>query len=149
MLADVATELTQLVETTAAKLVLLDEEAVRVKPRPTKWSIQEILGHLMDSAANNHQRFVRAQEGGVLVFPKYEQDAWVSVQRYNESSWPELVELWRLYNRHLSNVISGIAETRLSTECRIGSYEPASLHYLVEDYLVHMKHHLDQIEQLA
>ncbi len=149
MLVDVATEMTQLVETTAAKLVLSDQGAVRVKPEPTKWSIQEILGHLIDSATNNHQRFVRAPEGGVLVFPKYQQEAWVSVQQYNESSWLELVELWRLYNRHLSHVIAGIAEKRLSIECRIGPYEPVSLHYRVEDYLVHMKHHLYQIEKLA
>ena len=141
--------MTQLVETTAATLVLFDEEAVGVKPEPTKWSIQEILGHLIDSAANNHQRFVRAQNGGVLVFPKYEQDDWVSVQQYNERSWLELVELWRLYNRHLAHVIAGIAENKLSIECRIGPSEPVSLQYLVEDYLVHMKHHLKQIEKLA
>lgn len=143
---DVANELTRLVESRAVRLRALEEELARAKPDPVKWSIQEIIGHLIDSATNNHQRFVRAQEGDVLVFPKYEQDDWVSVQGYNEGSWEELVELWRLYNRHLAQVMARTPPGKLSVECRIGPGEPVSLQFLLEDYVVHLRHHLDQIE---
>ena len=40
-----------------------DAEAAGV-PAPGRWAKKEVVGHLIDSAANNHQRFVRAQEGG-------------------------------------------------------------------------------------
>ena len=145
----VANELMNAVEAAAPKLAALKDKVVSRKPAPERWSVKEILGHLVDSAANNHQRFIRAQEVDVLVFPKYEQDSWVSKQDYNNSSWPELVELWRLYNRHLAQVISRIPEEKLAVECRIGPNEAVTLQYLIEDYLAHLKHHLDQINDLS
>lgn len=147
MVKDIANELMKVVDATVPKLKSIDEECVREKPAPNKWSIQEILGHLVDSAVNNHHRFVRAQEVDAFVFPKYEQDSWVSVQDYNTSSWPELIELWRLYNRHLARVMKRVPQEKLEVECRIGPYEPVTLGYLIEDYLVHLKHHLQQIEE--
>lgn len=50
---------------------------------PSTWSVKEIVGHLIDSASNNLQRFVRLQVSDSLVFPDYSQDndAWVSIQR--------------------------------------------------------------------
>lgn len=146
MTQDVASELTLLVDSAAERLRTLGAQAVRAKAEPTQWSIQEIVGHLVDSASNNHQRFVRAQETEVLSFPKYEQDHWVRAQAYFRTEWPELVELWRLYNRHLAHVIAHLPEDQLTVECRIGSSGPVALGDLIEDYEVHLKHHLQQIE---
>ena len=70
---------------------------------------------------NNHHRFVRAQQVKELTFPAYEQEHWVSSQGYGERPWPELVDLWRLYNRHLAHVISLIPEERLAVMCVIGT----------------------------
>jgi hypothetical protein len=102
---------------------------------------------LIDSAANNHQRFVRAQYVDDLTLPGYQQDDWVRLQDYQGASWNELVEFWRLYNRRLAYVIRRIPEARLEVRCQIGSGEPVTLRYLVEDYLVHLRHHLAQIEE--
>ncbi len=145
MVDEVARKLVEIVDTTAEKLRSLDAAVASAKPAADKWSIQEILGHLVDSAANNHQRFVRAQLVDSLTFPKYEQDSWVSLQAYNETPWPELIELWRLANRHLARVIGRIPEAQLLTSCRIDPYKPVTLKFLVEDYLVHLEHHLRQI----
>ena len=73
-----------------------------------KWSRKEIVGHLIDSASNNHGRFVRAQFSDDLVCPTYDQDAWVRVQNYIRAPWVELVTLWSLYNLHLTRVIAAI-----------------------------------------
>jgi len=143
----IADELEGLVETTVGRLRDVDDGAASRRPAPGKWSSKEILGHLVDSAANNHQRFVRAQYVAPLVFPRYEQDEWVSLQRYQESDWPGLVALWRVYNRHLAHVMRNIPADTLPVECRIGANEPATLHFLLEDYIDHMKHHLGQIEE--
>ena len=111
-----------------------------------KWSRKQILGHLIDSAANNHQRFVRAQEQPSLVFPGYAQNHWVSCQRYSERAWSDLVALWESYNRHLAHVVASIPEERRATWCVIGDGEPVTLGFLVTDYIRHLRHHLEQIE---
>lgn len=141
----IADELTQTVEAAFKKLSSLSEEETSLKPPTGKWSKKQILGHLIDSAANNHQRFVRAQETEELSFPKYEQKHWVDVQGYDESRWRDLVELWKFYNLHLAQIISRIPDEKLQVACKIGPASPVSLGFLVEDYLVHLKHHLGQL----
>lgn len=143
----VADELVKTVDAAAARLRELADQQVSRKPAPDRWCVKEILGHLVDSAVNNHHRFVRAQEVGSLEFPKYFQDSWVSRQGYSDSDWPPLVELWRLYNRHLAHVVRRVPAAKLVVVCRIGPYEPVTLGYLIEDYLVHLQHHLRQIEE--
>ena len=73
----------------------IDDEAASTSPAPGKWSPKEVIGHLIDSAANNHGRFILAQQTDDMVFPTYDQEFWVAAQHYNERAWPELVSLWR------------------------------------------------------
>ena len=144
----IANELVGIVETASAKLRLLHETEATLKLNPNKWSKKEILGHLMDSASNNHQRFVRAQSvngTAEFVFPGYDQDEWVRRQDYNSKPWAELIDLWRLFNRHVAHALRGISDEKLETKCLIGSGEPATLGFIAEDYLTHMKHHLEQL----
>lgn len=121
-----------------------------------KWSPREIVGHLIDSASNNHQRFVRAQFTDDLVFAGYEQEGWVRVQDYQNEDWTDLVQLWRLYNQHLLHLISLIPEeTRLGLRHKhdlhqiasdsLSETEPVTLDWFIRDYLEHMKKHLKQI----
>ena len=112
---------------------------------PEKWSKKQVLGHLIDSAANNHQRFIRAQLGQELVFPGYEQEAWVAAQQYQDESWDALVALWQHYNQHLLHVMECVPGDRLSRRCVIGDNDPVTLEFLMKDYVVHLKHHLEQI----
>jgi hypothetical protein len=110
-----------------------------------KWSRKELIGHLIDSASNNHQRFVRAQIDESHSFPAYEQESWVSRQGYKNEAWEDLALLWKSYNQHIAHVISHIPEDKLSLPCTIGNGEPVTLGFIVEDYVSHMNHHLKQI----
>ena len=135
-------------------LEIPDERAS--KSSAQDWSAKQILGHLIDSAANNHQRFVRAQYTDDLAFPGYDGDQWVDAQKYNDEGWTELIDLWRAYNLHLVRVVSLIPET-VRTQQRdkhtldqiafktVAQSTPTTLEYLIRDYLDHLKHHLDQI----
>ncbi|MDX6383728.1 MAG: hypothetical protein QOK48_1301 [Blastocatellia bacterium] len=120
------------------------------------WSAKQILGHLIDSATNNHARFVLAQIKDDLVFPGYDQNNWVEVQHYQRASWSRLVDLWRAYNLHLLHVMNSTPAEKLSRQCAAHSFqqiafetvkesEPSTLEYLMKDYVVHLKHHLGQI----
>ena len=147
MTETLAVELLKIVDETAAELRFLSEESAAAKPNPDVWSVKEIVGHLIDSAANNHQRFVRAQHVPRLEFPGYEQDVWVRSQDYQSYPWHELVDFWVLYNRHLAHVIPRVPAAALDVSCRIGEDHVATLRFLIEDYLRHLRDHLSQITE--
>jgi hypothetical protein len=125
-----------------------DERRTCVRPEPDKWCAREILGHLIDSACNNHRRFILAQ-GDVARFDGYEQNAWVARQRYRDVPWRDLVALWTAYNRHLAHVIAvtppaALGAAALSPD---GSSR-VTLSLLMEDYVHHLRHHLGQLKAL-
>jgi DinB superfamily len=109
------------------------------------WSRKQLMGHLIDSASNNHQRFVRAALQPALDFPAYDQEGNVRVQAIQEADWSLLVSLWASYNRFLAHVLSHLPASKLETPCRIGSGEAVTLGFLATDYLTHMSHHLQQL----
>jgi hypothetical protein len=146
MTSQIADELVFAVEESAAKLRRLDSATVSHRPAPDRWTIKEVVGHLIDSCANNHQRFIRAQFTQELVFPKYDQNQWVSAQHYAEADWLDLLDLWRRYNLHLARVIRNVDASKLAVQCTIGDYPPVTLQFLIEDYVVHMKGHLSKID---
>jgi hypothetical protein len=109
------------------------------------WSRKQVIGHLTDSASNNHQRFVRASLQPSLEFPSYDQDGNVSVQQVQDAPWLLLVSLWASYNRYLAHVIAHLPPEKLETPCRIGDGDPVTLRFIATDYLRHLLHHLRQI----
>jgi len=109
------------------------------------WSRKQVIAHLIDSASNNHQRFVRAVQQTSLDFPEYDQDGNMRVQAPQEADWPLLVSLWAAYNRYLAHVIARLPASKLETPCRIGSGKPVTLGFVATDYLTHLVHHLGQI----
>jgi hypothetical protein len=110
-----------------------------------KWCAKEVLGHLIDSASNNHQRFVRAQLQHSYEGPGYSQNDWVRAQAYAKAPWTNLADLWVNYNKHLLHVMRHMDRATLETPCRIGSGEPVTLEFVVTDYVDHMENHLRQI----
>lgn len=142
---DISEELNNIIETVEPQLHRFDDVDTGVKSTPDDWSKKEILGHLIDSAANNHQRFVRAVYNVADRFPTYKQTKWIEIQRYNEIPWEALIAFWVAYNRHLSHVIRCIPIDAEAALCNIGMEEPASLNYIAKDYLCHMRHHLKDI----
>ena len=140
-----ARRLEELLQTVPSRLAQISEaEASRVDV-PGKWSKKEILGHLIDSASNNHQRFVRAQIAPVLEFPGYEQTSWVAVQGYAAESWSDLIGLWLALNRHLLHIIKLLPETSLTRPCAIGGSDAIPLSAVMSGYVDHLEHHLEQI----
>ena len=143
---DTVRELRKLIETVEPQLSQMDHSEVEIRPGVHEWSKKEILGHLIDSAANNHQRFVRAVQNTAAGHPTtYNQTEWVRIQRHNDRYWPSLVTLWSEYNRHLCHLIECIPGDAASNPCNIGKSETVTLEWLVTDYLRHLRLHLKDI----
>ena len=144
---DLALALQETVDREAANLRRLSERDAGVKPAPKVWSKKEELGHLIDSAANNHIRFVRASFEPEFHGPGYAQDDWVRTHDYQGMPWAEILDFWQRYNHFLAGLVRRIPEDRLTTPCVIGNSETVTLQFLIEDYTLHMQHHLDHILQ--
>lgn len=141
----VARRLTDLIETARPRLMGLTDQQVSAKPDPDKWSVKEILGHLIDSEANNLQRIVRMQEVHDIGKFGYSQRHWVESQHYHMEPWEDLVQIWYSTNRHLAHVIAHVHAGSLSNVCDMGYAKPAPLSFVIEDYVRHVEHHLGQI----
>jgi hypothetical protein len=153
--ANFLSDFRQTVDRAAERLLALSDDEASSRPAPGKWSRKEIIGHLIDSASNNHGRFVRAQLQDDLVFPGYDQDAWVQAQRYRARPWPDLVRLWQAFNHHLAEVME-TADRHEVTRPRarhnldqlawrtVSAMQTTTLEYFMRDYVDHLKHHLRQ-----
>jgi len=146
-LVQVADSIEQEVNTAVERWRDLPEQTLRFRPSEDAWSIKEITGHLIDSAANNHQRFVRLQLLEQLTFPDYGQDNihWVRIQNYQNRTWEELLGLWRFYNVQLAYVIRSVDPSCLNHAWQLDAQNRVTLFDLMTDYLRHIEAHLDQI----
>ena len=156
----IASELRQTVADALLWLRKLPDHADSKRPAPNKWSPREIIGHLIDSASVNHERFVRAQLQDSLVFPTYEQDLWVAAQGYQEQDWNALLARWAAFNEQIASVIERIPAPQMTRPRvdhnlhmiawrTVAPSVPATLEYFVADYVGHMRHHLWQITAIA
>jgi len=154
-----AMDLRRTAELASEVLLRIPVSAPALAPQSHRWSAPQILGHLIDSASINHQRFVRAQFQDHLVFSTYDQDRWVAAQHHTASSWKTLVQLWAMYNHHIAHIMEFVPpEVRERVSHRHNFHQiawktiqenvPTTLDYLMRDYVAHLKHHLDQMNQL-
>jgi len=154
--AEIASRLRQSVTSATGKLLTVSDERASVAPEPGKWSPKQIIGHLIDSASNNHGRFVRATLADDMIFPGYEQEGWVETQGYANAEWTSLVTLWREFNLHLARVIERTTpqvadkpRTRHNLDqialSKVSPDEPATLGWFMNDYVNHLDHHLQQV----
>jgi hypothetical protein len=142
---ETAKELRKTLSETGPLLTHIGEPEAAAKSSPDKWSKKEILGHLIDSANNNQQKFVRTMAEKNVVFVGYRQNIWVASQKYNGRSWPDLVLLWTALNLHLAHLIETVAPEALTNEITIDDAGTFSLEFIMKDYVEHLKHHLNQI----
>ncbi len=126
----------------AAFTALMTENAslADIRLAEDKWTLKEMVAHLIDSASNNHQRFVRLQLEPVLVFPKYDAEEWKNVTRIESFDYATLVTLWKTYNALILYVIGTMDPAALGHVWRREDKD-LSLEALVHDYFAHMELH--------
>jgi ribosomal protein S18 acetylase RimI-like enzyme len=158
--ADYVELLRRVLQTAVTRLRAIPEKQAAHRPQPNAWSAKEILGHLIDSAVHNHGRFVNAQTKDDLVFPGYNQEQWVQIQQYQQEPWDALITLWHAYNQHLLHVVTLIPADLLNKPRHphsldhialhpVPADQPTTLHTLIQDYILHLQAHLQQIFTLT
>jgi hypothetical protein len=138
--------LQQLYEKIPPKVLALPESVWTNRPAPGKWSKKEIMGHLIDSAINNHSRLVRVQiEPQPLIIEKYAQDDWVRLHHYQEWTTEVLVRCWQSHQHQIIILMEVASSESLYNLCDIGGGELKTMQWLYQDYVAHQEHHLRQI----
>jgi DinB superfamily len=127
-------------------LIEVPEELADVPWREGGWTRKQIVGHLLDSATNNRQRFVRAASDGSFKGANYGQDAWVAAHGYAEQPWETLLGWWEAEHEILMAVVDRIPESRFDAKCVLDEDAPVTLRFLIEDYVAHQKWHLRQLQ---
>ena len=137
--------LRQLLDHLPGRLRALPADKTTHKPAPNTWSPKEELGHLLDSAANNHQRLVSTQLEEKPAMPSYDGDAWVALHRYQHRDWETLIGLWVALNRQLLAAAEAAKDSAWSRTCTIADSAPLTLQFVFDDYVDHMLQHLRHI----
>lgn len=148
--SDVTNGILRYTDTWEQKLLGLPVDTITNKRNKQNRTIKQILGHLIDSAANNHQRMIRLQYNEQLRFPDYQQDndLWIALQDYQNADWNTLVQLWKYYNLHMIQVIKSVDETKLNHVWKNFEDIDVTLRQMVEGYLGHIELHLNEIQEL-
>ncbi len=128
-----------------AALLALSPQLAEIPWRDGGWTRKEIVGHMLDSAANNRQRFVRAAIHGSFVGPDYAQAEWVAAHGYSGQSWATLLDWWKVEHAILAATVDRIPEERFDASCTVGENAPVTLRFVVEDYFRHQRWHLAQL----
>lgn len=138
------------------KLLKQEDDNWYIKPLPNKWSPIEILGHLIDSALNNHRRFLLAQKKEDLIFAGYDPDTWVQLNNYQNRETTEVISFWEACNIQLAELLTQLDDQLISEKSSEHNFhkicmnelpknQSSSLAYLIRDYLFHVEYHLNQI----
>ncbi|WP_044171814.1 DinB family protein [Flectobacillus major] len=130
----------------------LSEEQRRAKASPEKWSIKEVLGHLVDSAQTNIRRLIVGQyqaEAHIV----YQQNHWVQAADYQHYDSQNLMLLWVLLNKHFAQVLNKLPTEKYGVLTNWGKNaipknkekDLVSLELVAYDYIQHLDHHLRQM----
>lgn len=142
---DAIQQLRALIDHVPARLKALSSTQIEQKAKLESWSAKQELGHLVDSAAQDHQHIVRTQLEEHPAMPDYHGDLWVSLHRYQERDWKELVDVWTALNRQLLAVAEALPDSGWSRSCTIGDSKPLTARFVFDDYVAHQSGHLRHI----
>jgi len=144
------TEIETIIDEWEPKLSALHENVITERTNHQNRTTKQLLGHLIDSASNNHQRMVRLQYNDTLTFPDYTQDndRWIAIQDYQHSDWKNLVLLWKSFNLHIIHLIKSIDTSNLNYYWTDYEGTKVTLEDMIKGYPWHLNLHINDINEL-
>lgn len=148
--SNITNGISKVIETWEPKLISLPVDTITQKRNKQNRTIKQILGHLIDSASNNHQRMIRLQYNSDLVFPDYRQDndLWIALQDFQNEDWNNLIQLWKYFNLHMIQVIKSVDRSKIDNYWHDFEGTKVTLQEMIDGYLWHIDLHFNEIQEL-
>jgi hypothetical protein len=120
----------------------LDAKDARAFPVPGKWSIQQLVIHLLDSdlIMADRMKCVIAEENPKLM--PFDENLFVKNLNYDEQSIEDVVAIFHLNRRNFARVLKKLPDSAFD---RIGTHSergPLKLSGILAGAVNHLKHHL-------
>ena len=146
--SNVACKISELVDKWVPILENLPDDVLITKRNWQNRTIKQVVGHMVDSASNNHQRLVRLQYTKKLVFPDFRQvnELWIALQYYQHADWNNLLQLWKFFNLHMVHVIHSVDTKKIDNYWSDFEGTKVTLEQMIEGYLWHLELHLKEIQ---
>lgn len=143
-------EILEVINEWEEKLLALSEDVITERRNHQNRTVKQLLGHLVDSASNNHQRMVRLQYNDNLAFPDYTQDndRWIAIQDYQHADWENLIQLWKFFNLHIIHLIKSVDTSQLNNYWTDFEGVKVTLGDMIKGYPSHLNLHINDIKEL-
>ncbi len=129
-------------------LVDLTHEHLKAKPRPGKWSIQEIVMHVADSEIMGAARIRQTYTQPGSSFAVYDQDVWANHLGYQGQDNSAVQNALKLFESLRSTTSVIFHHARVEDWGKIGvhaEHGEITLRNLLELYADHSERHIEQI----
>jgi len=139
---DLTATLSRQLDATLAVLSSLSEQRADFSYAPGKWSIKEVVGHLMDSERVFAYRALSIGRDDKTPLPGFEQDDYVASANFNERTLSSLLEEFTAVRQATVQLFKNFADKEWQRRGTANGQEitPLSLGYIVAG---HELHHMD------
>lgn len=124
----------------------LGEEMGTFAYEPGKWTMKEVLSHLIDGERIFAYRMLRISRGDETPIEGFEQDGYIENSNANNRSFADLLEEFELNRRANVLFLNNLDEAGLS---RVGTASglPVSVRALANIAIGHVRHHLNILDE--
>jgi len=125
----------------------LPESVLLWKPSPKAWTINEIVGHLVDSNIVNSYRIRKIISEPVTPLATFAHEGWVEQQRFNDTPLAELLAAYDAITHYNALLLRKLTEEQWE-KFGMKPEEAISVSHIIDSFICkHVDKHLQQIER--
>jgi uncharacterized damage-inducible protein DinB len=137
---DLIALLQQGVDTTVPMLLALSEDAAHHRYAPGKWSVTQLVGHLIDSERILGYRALSIARGEQQALPGFDEDAYVAAGHFDQRTIASLAEELRCVRASTLAFVAGL-DPSVHTRRGIANGAPITVRALCWILAGHERHH--------
>jgi hypothetical protein len=119
----------------------LTDEQASYRYAPGKWSIKEVLGHVIDAERIFSYRLLRISRGDATPLPSFDEDMYVAAANFGRRSIADLLKDMKIVRASTLSLVDGVADNAWSNRGEMSGY-PVSARAVMYILLGHAAHHM-------